>query len=175
METTETAAVNDAAFGDCSETRTCVVLGGRGFLGRTLVNRLLRLGGWIVRVADSSSHSLQLDPSDSLLSDALCSGQASFCHVDVRDTSQIIKGKKIKIKILFIIQRYMNLNIPLIYVNTLAFRIYAFWLLEKYQKTKLDQLPICLFVYIFKIQDDYLVCLVEKLSFHRAIFFSEFT
>ncbi|XP_022761619.1 3beta-hydroxysteroid-dehydrogenase/decarboxylase isoform X2 [Durio zibethinus] len=88
---------NDVAFGDWSETRTCVVLGGRGFLGRTLVTRLLRLGGWIVRVADSSSHSLQLDPSsasDSLLSDALCSGQASFCHVDVRDTSQIIKVTK---------------------------------------------------------------------------------
>ncbi|KAE8729746.1 RNA recognition motif-containing protein, putative isoform 1 [Hibiscus syriacus] len=77
-----------------SENRTCVVLGGRGFLGRSLVARLLRLGGWIVRVADSSSHSLLTDPSsasDSLLSNALCSGQASFCHVDVRDTSQIIK------------------------------------------------------------------------------------
>ena len=88
---------NDVAYGDWSETRTCVVLGGRGFLGRSLVGRLLRLGGWIVRVVDSSSHSLQLDPSsapDSLLSDALCSGQASFFHVDVRDTSQIIKGKR---------------------------------------------------------------------------------
>ncbi|KAB2009018.1 hypothetical protein ES319_D10G139300v1 [Gossypium barbadense] len=79
---------NDVA----TEKRTCVVLGGRGFLGRSLVARLLQLGGWIVRVADSSSHSLLTDPSvsDSLLSNALCSGQASFCHVDVRDTSQII-------------------------------------------------------------------------------------
>ncbi|GMJ08472.1 reticulon 20 [Hibiscus trionum] len=84
---------NDVA----TENRTCVVLGGRGFLGRSLVARLLRLGGWIVRVADSSSHSLLTDPSlasDSLLSNALCSGQASFCHVDVRDTSQIIKVTK---------------------------------------------------------------------------------
>ncbi|KAA3480167.1 3beta-hydroxysteroid-dehydrogenase/decarboxylase-like isoform X1 [Gossypium australe] len=79
---------NDVA----TEKRTCVVLGGRGFLGRSLVARLLQLGGWIVRVADSSSHSLLTDPSvsDSLLSNAFCSGQASFCHVDVRDTSQII-------------------------------------------------------------------------------------
>ncbi|KHG02000.1 3beta-hydroxysteroid-dehydrogenase/decarboxylase-like protein [Gossypium arboreum] len=79
---------NDVA----TEKRTCVVLGGRGFLGRSLVARLLQLGGWIVRVADSSSHSLLTDPSvsDSLLSNALCSGQASFCHVDVRDISQII-------------------------------------------------------------------------------------
>ncbi|XVF84372.1 hypothetical protein PTKIN_Ptkin17bG0031300 [Pterospermum kingtungense] len=92
--TTAAAAANDVVFGDWSETRTCVVLGGRGFLGRTLVSRLLRLGGWIVRVVDSSSHSLQLDPSDSLLSDALCSGEASFCHIDVRDTSQIIKVTK---------------------------------------------------------------------------------
>ncbi|KAL1078110.1 hypothetical protein V6Z11_D10G139900 [Gossypium hirsutum] len=62
---------NDVA----TEKRTCVVLGGRGFLGRSLVARLLQLGGWIVRVADSSSHSLLTDPSvsDSLLSNALCS------------------------------------------------------------------------------------------------------
>ncbi|KAK8498068.1 hypothetical protein V6N12_055282 [Hibiscus sabdariffa] len=89
-----TTTENDMECGDGSETRTCVVLGGRGFLGRSLVTRLLRLGGWVVRIADSSSHSLQLDPSaasDSILSNALTSGQASFCHVDVRDTSQIIK------------------------------------------------------------------------------------
>ncbi|GLT34598.1 hypothetical protein SLA2020_091050 [Shorea laevis] len=86
---------NDVLYGDWSERRTCVVLGGRGFLGRSLVNRLLRLGEWIVRVADSQS--LQLDPpsdSDSLLSSALSSGQASFCQVDVRDVSQICKAIK---------------------------------------------------------------------------------
>ncbi|XP_039071048.1 3beta-hydroxysteroid-dehydrogenase/decarboxylase-like [Hibiscus syriacus] len=98
MDATSTAAAtNDVARGDRSETRTCVVLGGRGFSGRTLVNRLLRLGGWIVRVADSSSHSLLLDTSsasDSLLADAINSGQASFCHVDVLDTSQIIEVTK---------------------------------------------------------------------------------
>ncbi|TYJ37045.1 hypothetical protein E1A91_A05G349000v1 [Gossypium mustelinum] len=97
MVVTMTATASDVAYGDGSETRTCVVLGGRGFLGRSLVTRLLRLGGWIVRVADSSSHSLQVDPSsasDSILFAALSSGQASFCHVDVRDTSQIIKGAK---------------------------------------------------------------------------------
>ncbi|KAG4202182.1 hypothetical protein ERO13_A05G322600v2 [Gossypium hirsutum] len=97
MVVTMTATASDVAYGDGSETRTCVVLGGRGFLGRSLVTRLLRLGGWIVRVADSSSHSLQVDPSsasDSILFAALSSGQASFCHVDVRDTSQIIKVTK---------------------------------------------------------------------------------
>ncbi|XVF37669.1 hypothetical protein REPUB_Repub20aG0029500 [Reevesia pubescens] len=92
-----TTTANDVTYGDRSETRTCVVLGGRGFLGRSLVARLLRLGGWIVRVADSSSDSLQLDlssASDSLLSDALCSGHASLYHVDVCDTSQIVQVAK---------------------------------------------------------------------------------
>ncbi|XP_021833306.1 3beta-hydroxysteroid-dehydrogenase/decarboxylase isoform X1 [Prunus avium] len=71
--------------------RTCVVFGGRGFLGRSLVLRLLKLGKWIVRVADSTQ-SLHLDPSerDSLLSQALSSGLASLHGVDVRDKSQII-------------------------------------------------------------------------------------
>ena len=42
---------------------TCVVLGGRGFLGRSLVLKLLTLGRWIVRIADSAP-SLQLDHFD---------------------------------------------------------------------------------------------------------------
>ncbi|XP_044499796.1 3beta-hydroxysteroid-dehydrogenase/decarboxylase isoform X2 [Mangifera indica] len=69
---------------------TCVVLNGRGFVGRSLVSRLLRLGNWIVRVADSA-HSLQLDSSesDSLLADAISSSRAEYRHVDVRDVSQI--------------------------------------------------------------------------------------
>ncbi|XP_011007411.1 PREDICTED: 3beta-hydroxysteroid-dehydrogenase/decarboxylase isoform 3-like isoform X1 [Populus euphratica] len=76
--------------------RACVVvLGGRGFLGRSLVTRLLQLGDWIVRVADST-HSLQLDADsnhgDSVLRDALASGFASYCQVDVRDPSQITKA-----------------------------------------------------------------------------------
>ncbi|CAH9122449.1 unnamed protein product [Cuscuta epithymum] len=75
--------------------KSCVVLGGRGFVGRSLVGRLLRLGKWIVRVADSSV-SLELDPAefeaDSLLSQALASGRASYHRVDLRDKSQIIKA-----------------------------------------------------------------------------------
>lgn len=75
------------------KTRTCVVLGGRGFLGRSLVLRLLKLGKWIVRVADSA-HSLQLDPyeCDSVLSDAMSSDRASYHHVDVGDKSLVFKG-----------------------------------------------------------------------------------
>ncbi|KAK4566607.1 hypothetical protein RGQ29_002751 [Quercus rubra] len=74
--------------------KTCVVLGGRGFIGKSLVHRLLRLGKWIVRVADSA-HSLQLDSSsesDSLLSQAIASARASYHQVDLRDFSQIIRA-----------------------------------------------------------------------------------
>ena len=73
--------------------KTCVVFGGRGFIGRFLVLRLLKLGKWIVRVADSAQ-SLQLDPSEdrSVLSEAISSGRASCCAVDVRDKAQVRKG-----------------------------------------------------------------------------------
>ncbi|XP_047264055.1 3beta-hydroxysteroid-dehydrogenase/decarboxylase isoform X4 [Capsicum annuum] len=68
---------------------TCVVFGGRGFIGKSLVDRLLRVGNWIVRIADSIP-TLQLEPSESLLSHALSSGRASYFHVDVRLKSNII-------------------------------------------------------------------------------------
>ncbi|KAH7521373.1 3beta-hydroxysteroid-dehydrogenase/decarboxylase [Ziziphus jujuba] len=75
------------------KTRTCVVLGGRGFLGRSLVLKLLELGKWIVRIADSAQ-SLQLDPSesDSSLSHAISKGRASYHCVDVRNRSLILKA-----------------------------------------------------------------------------------
>lgn len=70
-----------------------MVLNGRGFVGRSLVLRLLELGQCIVRVTDSTQ-SLQLDPSESnsLLPDSLSSGRAEYHQVDVRDISQIKKG-----------------------------------------------------------------------------------
>ncbi|CAK7322649.1 unnamed protein product [Dovyalis caffra] len=86
---------NDDLIKPRGSRRTCVVLGGRGYLGRSLVTRLLQLGDWIVRVVDSN-HSLQLatdsNDGDSVLRDAVASGLASYCQVDVRDLSQIIKA-----------------------------------------------------------------------------------
>ncbi|GAU49291.1 hypothetical protein TSUD_89160 [Trifolium subterraneum] len=70
--------------------KTCVVLGGRGLLGKSLVLKLLKLGDWIVRVADST-HSLQLDPSESLLDEALSSSRASYFHLDLTDKHSIAK------------------------------------------------------------------------------------
>ncbi|GFY92774.1 hypothetical protein Acr_08g0011700 [Actinidia rufa] len=72
--------------------RTCAVIGGRGFVGRRLVLRLLQLGDWVVRIADAAQ-SLRLDIAEdnSLFTEALSTGRASYFHVDVRDKSQIIK------------------------------------------------------------------------------------
>ncbi|KVI08200.1 3beta-hydroxysteroid-dehydrogenase/decarboxylase-like isoform X1 [Cynara cardunculus var. scolymus] len=80
---------------DDDQSKTCVVLGGRSFIGRCLVVRLLKLGNWIVRVADSAQ-SLQLDPSeskyDSPLNRAFSTGRASYAHVDLRHKSTIINA-----------------------------------------------------------------------------------
>lgn len=77
--------------------KTCVVLGGSGFVGRSLVLRLLKLGNWIVRIADSPQ-SIQLDHShrDSVLAQALSSGRASYFPVSLRDKRQIVRGEKSK-------------------------------------------------------------------------------
>ncbi|XP_020218229.1 3beta-hydroxysteroid-dehydrogenase/decarboxylase [Cajanus cajan] len=79
----------DDRFADFNP-KTCVVLGGTGFLGRSLVLRLLKLGNWIVRVADSA-HSIQLHDSESLLAQALSSARASYFHIDLRDKRNIAK------------------------------------------------------------------------------------
>ncbi|KAF7131653.1 hypothetical protein RHSIM_Rhsim09G0022400 [Rhododendron simsii] len=75
------------------DLRTCAVIGGRGFIGRSLVQRLLKLGDWIVRIADSDD-SLRLDhlEENSPLSEALSANRASYFHVDVRNKSQLIKA-----------------------------------------------------------------------------------
>ncbi|KAK6914533.1 3-beta hydroxysteroid dehydrogenase/isomerase, partial [Dillenia turbinata] len=74
--------------------RNCVVIGGGGFVGKALVMKLLELGNWIVRIADSapSPVSSLSDERDSLLSNAISSGRASYLQVDVRVLSQIVKA-----------------------------------------------------------------------------------
>ncbi|XP_076914455.1 3beta-hydroxysteroid-dehydrogenase/decarboxylase-like [Bidens hawaiensis] len=80
---------------DNDQSITTVVIGGRTFVGRYLVARLLKLGHWIVRVADSDD-SLELDSSDNncdrTLSRAVSTGRASYIHVDVRDKSSIVNA-----------------------------------------------------------------------------------
>ncbi|XP_042514509.1 3beta-hydroxysteroid-dehydrogenase/decarboxylase [Macadamia integrifolia] len=71
---------------------TCAVLGGRSFIGRSLVLKLLQSKKWIVRIADSApSLNLDLDKS-SALSEAILTGHASYFQVDVREKSQITRA-----------------------------------------------------------------------------------
>ncbi|MCL7045521.1 hypothetical protein MKW94_022625 [Papaver nudicaule] len=73
-----------------SNLRICVVLGGRNFIGKSLVSQLLKSNNWIIRIADSDPLlNLDLNEQDSLLSHAISSNQASYFQVDVRDKSQI--------------------------------------------------------------------------------------
>lgn len=85
-------AVDADRFQD-SNPKTCVVLGGRGFIGKSLVLQLLKLGNWIVRIADST-HSIQLHHSESLLAEALSSSRASYVHLDLTDKHRIAKGNR---------------------------------------------------------------------------------
>ncbi|KAF7824364.1 3beta-hydroxysteroid-dehydrogenase/decarboxylase isoform X1 [Senna tora] len=75
-----------------SNHKTCAVLGGSGFVGRSLALRLLKQGNWIVRIADSPQ-SFELDHShrDSVLAQALASGRASYSSVHLRDKRQIVQ------------------------------------------------------------------------------------
>nr|XP_043628607.1 3beta-hydroxysteroid-dehydrogenase/decarboxylase-like [Erigeron canadensis] len=75
------ATVND------DQSKTCVVIGGRSFVGKCLVSRLLKLGNWIVRVADST-HS----DHNNRDSDALSTGRVFYFDVDLRNKNSIINA-----------------------------------------------------------------------------------
>ncbi|KAL6548780.1 hypothetical protein OROGR_008546 [Orobanche gracilis] len=84
-------ANENGGCGDLDRTiNTCAVLGGRGFIGRHLVERLLRLDNWVVRVVDAAK-SPELQLSESLIADAFCSGRARYFQVDLRDESRIVE------------------------------------------------------------------------------------
>ncbi|CAN1847839.1 3beta-hydroxysteroid-dehydrogenase/decarboxylase isoform 3 [Linum perenne] len=73
--------------------RSCVVLGGQGFVGISLILRILKIENWIIRIADYPQ-SISLDPTDvdySIIRDAISSGRASYHHIDVCDPSLICK------------------------------------------------------------------------------------
>nr|XP_043635102.1 3beta-hydroxysteroid-dehydrogenase/decarboxylase-like [Erigeron canadensis] len=76
---------------DHHQSKTCVVVGGRSFIGKYLVVRLLKQGNWIVRVADSAE-SLKLDHSESLLTRAISTGRASCSHLDLRLKTSILNA-----------------------------------------------------------------------------------
>ncbi|PIA29628.1 hypothetical protein AQUCO_05800032v1 [Aquilegia coerulea] len=85
----------DEGFGhENPKNDTCVVIGGRSFIGKPLVSMLLKSSkNWIVRIADSDPCiNLDLNEKNSLLSESISSGRASYFQVDVRDKSQIIRA-----------------------------------------------------------------------------------
>lgn len=127
-------AVDDRLAELNPKTRTCVVLGGGGFLGRSLVLRLLKLGKWIVRVADSA-HFLRLDPSsecDSVLSDAISSGRLSYYHVDVRHKSSVCGG-------IFFLRNFLHWN------------FYVHWWMRKCEERVKVDLFFFFFFFLFSI------------------------
>ncbi|CAA6671229.1 unnamed protein product [Spirodela intermedia] len=83
-------------MGEGEEARWCVVTGGRGFAARHLVEMLLRLGQWRVRVADLAP-SIKLEPREEeegggVLGPALRLGRALYVPADLRDKSQVVQA-----------------------------------------------------------------------------------
>ncbi|KAL8087666.1 hypothetical protein AgCh_037713 [Apium graveolens] len=78
---------------EVAERRWCVVTGGRGFAARHLVQMLLRLDTFCVRIADLAP-SIIFDPSEQsgALGQAFQSGRASYVSADIRDKSQVLKA-----------------------------------------------------------------------------------
>jgi sterol-4alpha-carboxylate 3-dehydrogenase (decarboxylating) len=76
-----------------AEEDWCVVTGGRGFAARHLVEMLIRLNTYCVRIADLGP-TIELEPSEQLglLDQALHSGRAQYVSVDLRNKAQLLKG-----------------------------------------------------------------------------------
>ncbi|GAU26674.1 hypothetical protein TSUD_314510 [Trifolium subterraneum] len=76
-----------------AEEGWCVVTGGRGFAARHLVEMLIRLNIYCVRIADLGP-TIELEPSEQLglLGQALHSGRAQYVSVDLRNKAQLLKA-----------------------------------------------------------------------------------
>ena len=74
------------------QDQTCVVTGGRGFLGRRLVLKLLE-ADWEVRIADILPE-IALDDSEagSLVDISLKNGRAKYFAADIRVYDEINEG-----------------------------------------------------------------------------------
>ncbi|CAN1294848.1 3beta-hydroxysteroid-dehydrogenase/decarboxylase isoform 1, partial [Linum perenne] len=74
-------------------TRLCVVTGGRGFAARHLIEMLMRLDKFLVRIADLAP-AIELSPEeeDSDLARALKSGRATYVSMDLRNKLQVVKA-----------------------------------------------------------------------------------
>ncbi|EEF46165.1 3beta-hydroxysteroid-dehydrogenase/decarboxylase [Ricinus communis] len=75
------------------EERWCVVTGGRGFAARHLVEMVIKLEMFSVRIADLES-CIQLAPEEEsgTLGNAFKSGRAIYVSMDLRDKAQVLKA-----------------------------------------------------------------------------------
>eukprot|EP00249_Psilotum_nudum_P021003 c27929_g2_i1 orf=1-222(-) len=72
------------------EAPVCVVTGGRGFVARHLVIKLIDSGKWTVRIMDLAPEiDLEDDERSGLLGEALASGKAHYASADLRMKSQV--------------------------------------------------------------------------------------
>ncbi|CAN0887771.1 3beta-hydroxysteroid-dehydrogenase/decarboxylase isoform 2 [Linum grandiflorum] len=73
--------------------RLCVVTGGRGFAARHLIEMLIRLDKFLVRIADLAP-AIELSPEevDGDLARALESGRATYVSMDLRNKPQVVKA-----------------------------------------------------------------------------------
>ncbi|XVF48788.1 hypothetical protein PTKIN_Ptkin03bG0216700 [Pterospermum kingtungense] len=75
------------------EERWCVVTGGRGFAARHLVEMLIKLEMFAVRIADLPS-TVDLEPyeDNGVLGEAFRSGRAQYVSTDLRHKAQVLKA-----------------------------------------------------------------------------------
>lgn len=72
--------------------QVCLVTGGRGFLARHLVLRLIDEDRWIVRIADlAPAPALSAEEEEGPLGRAIRTGTAEYVPLDVRDTEQVAR------------------------------------------------------------------------------------
>ncbi|KAK1393690.1 3beta-hydroxysteroid-dehydrogenase/decarboxylase [Heracleum sosnowskyi] len=76
----------------CAPERWCVVIGGRGFAARHLVEMLLRYDMYSVRIADLAP-SINLDPYEEkgTLADGLHKGRAQYASTDLCDKARVFQ------------------------------------------------------------------------------------
>lgn len=73
--------------------QVAVITGGRGFVARYLVRKLLEQGSWAVRILDLPP-ALLLDDDETFdaLGSAVQTGRASYMSVDIRDAAAVLKA-----------------------------------------------------------------------------------
>nr|XP_023903812.1 3beta-hydroxysteroid-dehydrogenase/decarboxylase-like isoform X2 [Quercus suber]POF20254.1 isoform 2 of 3beta-hydroxysteroid-dehydrogenase/decarboxylase isoform 1 [Quercus suber] len=83
----------EMASGNDGTERWCVVIGGRGFASRHLVEKLISYNMFLTRIVDIGP-TIILDPHEEngTLDQALLSSQAVYVSMDLRNKAQVLKA-----------------------------------------------------------------------------------